>query len=137
MGMRGPLTARIAVICTTLLFGCPFMSAGETARTHPVTPTELPVTIGHADKIVVYDSTPAIYTDGTSVPARILYTSVDPKDISELREAIVVEPPRGWFRCACYPPIEIALSRNGKELGVISVYESLTIGFSWWSGDAR
>jgi len=113
------------------------MSADETARTHPVRPTELLSTIGHADKIVVYDSAPAIYTDGTRAPARILYTSVDPRDILELRKAIVIEPPRGWFRCACYPPIEIALSRNGKELGVISVYESLTIGFSRWSGDAR
>lgn len=137
MGRRGALTARLAVVCAIFVFGCPFLAADETAKTHPVRPTELLVTIGRADKIVVYDSSPAIYTDGTSAPARILYTSVNRRDISELREAIVIEPPRGWFRCACYPPIEIALSRNGKELGVISVYESLTIGFSRWSGDAR
>lgn len=137
MAKRIALRASIVIVCGVLHCAGPFLFAGEEVSTHPVRPAELGITIGHADTIVVYDSTPAISTDGTEVPSRILYSSVARKDISELRQAIVVEPPRSWFRCACYPPIEIVLSRAGKELAVISVYEELTIGFSRWSGDAR
>jgi hypothetical protein len=118
-----------------LLFAAPLFSAE--GPSHAVKPIELLATLGRADKIVVYDSTPAIYADGVSAPERILYSSADPKDIAELRSAIAVERPAEWFRCACIPPIEIEASWKGKRLGVISVYEDLTIGFSRWSGDAR
>jgi len=59
------------------------------------------------------------------------------KDISQLRQALVIEPPKEWFRCACLPMLEIKLYRKGKEIGVISVFDELTIEFSGWSGDAR
>ncbi|HZI58777.1 MAG TPA: hypothetical protein VFF39_18485 [Verrucomicrobiae bacterium] len=93
--------------------------------------------VGHADKIVVYNSTPSISISGENLTPDIIYSSADPKDIAELMRAISVAPPRGWFRCACIPPIEIDLSARGKSLGVITIQESLTIGFSRWSGDAR
>jgi hypothetical protein len=137
MARRIALIVSIAIAFGVLQSAGAPLLADEKGSIHSVRPTELSITIGHADAIVVYDSTPAISRDGTDVPSRILYSSAAPKDISELGQAIVVEPPRNWFRCACYPPIEIVLSRSGKEIGVISVYEELTIGFSRWSGDAR
>jgi hypothetical protein len=114
--------------------------ADEQPPTHAADPAELRAAIGRADKVVVYDSTPAINIPGiagTNVGPRILYSSVDPKDISALRESIAVERPKSWFRFACLPYIDIVLSWKGKELGVISISEDLTIGFSHWSGDAR
>lgn len=120
-----------------LLFAVPSSFPQEAPKTHPVRPAELRATIVHASKIVVYDSTPAISTDGADVPARVLYSSDSAKDILELSDAIVIERPESWFRCACIPPIEIVLSRDGEKLGVISVYQELTIGFSRWSSDAR
>ncbi|MCU1308970.1 MAG: hypothetical protein JWO20_95 [Candidatus Angelobacter sp.] len=128
---------RIALICAMLLSTASLGLAGEKEKTHPVRPTELLDIIGRADKVILYDSTPAMYVSGGSVPPAILYSSTNPRDISELKESIAVERPKSWFRCACIPPIEIVLSLRGRKLGVISVYEELTIGFSRWSGDAR
>jgi hypothetical protein len=128
---------RFALACTTLLLAVSFASADKREKTHAVKPAELLAAIGQADKIVVSDSAPGAYVGGGSAPPRVLYSSASPRDISELREAIAIEPPKGWFRCACIPPIEIILSRSGKEFGVISVQEDLTIGFSRWSRDAR
>src|SRR6266478_924136 len=126
-----------ALTCATLLLAVSFAAADNREKTHAVRPAELLAVIGHADKIVVSDSMPGAIVGGGSAPPRILYSSASLRDISELRKAIIIEPPKGWFRCACIPPIEIILSRSGKELGVISVQEDLTIGFSRWSGDAR
>jgi len=128
---------RIALVCTTIHFSvCP-LSAQEKAVTHAARPSELLAAIGHADKIVVYDSSPTISTDGGSPSPAVLYSSTNPKDISGLQQSIQMERPREWFRCACIPPIEIELSRNGREIGVISVYDDPTIGYSLWSGDVR
>lgn len=128
---------RVGFVCVTLLFAVSALSADDKEKTHPARPKELLTAIGHADKIVVYDGTPFSYVDGEKATPRILYSSVSPKDILELKQSIVIEPPKEWFRCACYPPIEITLSRTGKEIGIISVFEGLTIGFSEWSGDVR
>jgi hypothetical protein len=121
---------RFALTCATLLLAVWSESADNREKTHAVKPAELLAAVGKADKIVVSDSTPGADVGGGSATPRILYSSASPRDISELREAIAIEPPKNWFRCACIPPIEITLSRSGKELGVISVQEDLTIGFS-------
>jgi hypothetical protein len=128
---------RLALTCATLLLAVSSGSADKREKTHPVQAEELLAVIGQADKIVVYHSTPAANLGGGGAPPKSLYSSTSLRDISELREAITVEHPKGWFRCACVPPIEIMLSRRGTELGVISVQEDLTIGFSRWSGDAK
>lgn len=118
-----------ALTCATLLLAVSSASADNREKAHSVKPAELLAAIGQADKIAVSDTTPGAYVGGGSAPPRVLYSSASPRDISELREAIAIEPPKGWFRCACIPPIEIILSRRGKELGVISVQEDLRIGF--------
>jgi hypothetical protein len=128
---------RFALTCATLLLAISSASADKREKPHPVKAAELLAAIAQADKIVVYDSTPAANLGRGGAPPKSLYSSASLRDISELREAIAIEHPKGWFRCACIPPIEIMLFRRGTELGVISVQEDLTIGFSRWSGDAK
>jgi len=128
---------RFALTCATLLLAVSSASADKREKPHPVKAAELLAAIGQADKIVVYDSTPSTNLGGGGASPKSLYSSTSLRDISELREAIAIEHPKGWFRCACIPPIAIMLSRRGTELGVISVQEDLTIGFSRWSGDAK
>jgi hypothetical protein len=102
-------------------------------NTHPAKPSELLAAIDHADKLVVYN-----FNFGAEESKReILYSSLKRKDISQLKESFIIEPPTEWFRCACLPMLEIELSRRGKKIGVISVFDELTIEFSGWSGDAR
>src|SRR5215472_13556373 len=100
---------------------------------HPANPSELLAAIGDADKLVVYNFNFGAKKD----KQEILYSSIKHKDISQLKDSLIIEPPAEWFRCACMPMLEIELSRRGKEIGVISVFDELTIEFSGWSGDAR
>jgi hypothetical protein len=127
--------------CISLIWAIFFVvgpcSLADDNRTHPARPAELLVAISQADKILVSDSTPSLYRDGTSAPATALYSSTQRKDISELQDSFVFQPTSGWLRCACFPPIEITLSKGGQELGVVWVFDDLTIGFSDWSGDVR
>lgn len=100
---------------------------------HPANPSELLAAINDADKLVVYN-----FNFGAKEDKReILYSSMKRRDISQLKDSLIIEPPAEWFRCACMPMLEIELSRRGKEIGVISVFDELTIEFSGWSGDAR
>jgi hypothetical protein len=124
---------RFAIICATFLFAGPFLSSDKETETHAVNPPELYATIDRADKVVVRSE--FVDEEDSRYPTGILYTSVNPKDISELRESLTILSPKQWFRCACLPLISIELSRKGKELGVISIYEEMTIGFSPWEGD--
>jgi hypothetical protein len=119
---RGARNALALILATCLL------SAGEKPTPHPVRPAELQLLIGRADRVVVY---------GNGTPYSAVYSSANPKDLLELQEALAVQSPKSWFRCACYPELQVELSRKGKELGVIEIEENLTIGFSQWSGDAR
>lgn len=128
---------RFVLASATFLFAVAALPAQDKEKTHAAKPAELLAAISHADKIVVYDGTPAIAVGGGEAAPSILYSSVNPQDILELKQSIIMEPPREWFRCACYPSMDITLSRRGEEIGVISVFEELTIGFSRWSGDVR
>lgn len=110
--------------CLTTLLVAGLLSADE--GPHAVSPAEQ-LAIRRADTIMVLGGGP---------PYSPVYSSTNPKEISELRTVVAIEPPRGWFRCACFPELEVTLSRKGKELGVIAIQENLTIGFSRWSGDA-
>jgi hypothetical protein len=113
-------------------------TADEKEKYHPVKPEELLELIQEADKVVIYDVGYEVVKRAN--PSRgpvVLYSSSDPKDISELKAAVTIEAPKSWFRCACIPSIEIALLRKGKKLGIILVYEGQTVGFSRWSSDVR
>lgn len=117
-----------AVFGYSALLSCSsLLAAYQDQKGHPVKPTELLVAVGQADRIQVY----------SGIPRKILYTSMKPEDIPELRRAIAVRPPNGWFRCACVPAMDIVLARGVNDLGVISVNDDLTIGFSRRSGDAK
>lgn len=109
------------------------VSAQDNINPHPANPAELFAAVDRADKLVVFNFSP----DADAQSRDILYSSFKPKDISELRHSFVFEPPNEWFRCACFPMLEIRLYRKGKEIGVISVFDELTIEFSGWTGDAR
>lgn len=124
---------RAGFIATTTLIAVFSVSAQSELNPHPAKPAELLAAIDRADKLVVYDfDVEAEKNDQTT-----LYSSVKRKDISELKQSLVMEQPTEWFRCACLPMLEIKLSRNGLEIGVISVFDDLTIEFSGWSGDVR
>jgi hypothetical protein len=122
------MVMQLAYIWVALVLAVSSASAGEEQKTHPVRPTDLLLTTGRADRIVVFD---------WSTPPKTLYTTTSKRDIAALANALIVEPPKGWLRCACIPEIEVELSRGGKALGSISLQRDLTIGFTQWSGDAR
>lgn len=122
------MLTRPAYTSVALLLVASSAWAGEEQKTRAVSPTKLLLTIGLADRIVVFD---------WSTPPQTLYSTARKRDISALADALVVEPAKGWLRCACIPEIEVELSRRGKALGFISLQRDLTIGFSQWSGDTR
>ncbi len=122
------MVMQLAYTWVALVLAVSSASAGEEQKTHPVRPTDLLLTTGRADRIVVFD---------WSTPPKTLYTTTSKRDISALANALAVEPPKGWLRCACIPEIEVELSCGGKPLGSISLQRDLTIGFTQWSGDAR
>jgi len=127
---------RLGVAITLILvLGCiPVRAEGPTNRS--VNPTELLVALSQADKVVVFDGTPALYEDGRQAPQPILYSSDRAKDIRELRDAVSVKAPNEWFMCACAPIVDVALFRDGKKIGSISIYEGIAVGFSDWDGNA-
>jgi len=117
-----------AALCTGLT-----VPAQDVVNPHPAEVAELLAAVDRADKLAVYNyAFKAEHQNQT-----ILYSSSRRKDISQLKQSLVIEPPKEWFRCACAPMLEIRLYRKGKELGVISLFDQLTIEFSEWSGDAR
>jgi len=99
----------------------------------PANVSELLAAIDRADRLVVYNV--SFKTERNK--QKVLYSSLKRRDISELERSLIIEPPTEWFRCACLPMLEIELSRQEREIGVISVFDELTIRFSGWSGDAR
>src|SRR4051812_40874753 len=113
------------------------IASNQSSPVHSVRPAEMSSLIERADKIEVYDSTPTIYVDGTNPPRKPLYSSENLEDILELRNALRVQPPKNWFKCACIPRTEIVLLREEKQLAVISIQDGLTVGLSVWDGDAR
>lgn len=128
-----PKLARAGCIASVaLVIGLP-VSAQDELNPHPANPAELLAAVDRADKIVVYNYD----AEAEDQNRDILYSSLRLKDISELRQSLVIEPPKEWFRCACFPMLEIKLYRQGKEIGVVSVFDELTIEFSGWSGDVR
>ena len=128
----------ISLTWALIFAGAAVTLAGEKEKHHRVKPEEISALIQAADKIVVYGVGYAVADHVNPSPGHaVLYTSSDPKDISELKAALTIEVPKDWFRCACMPSIEIVLFRKGKNLGFISVYEGQVIGFSPWSSDAR
>jgi len=122
-----PKLTRAGVFASAALVISLSVSAQDELNPHPANPPELLAAVERADKLVVYD-----YGVEKGV-----YSSLEHKDISELRQSLVFDPPQEWFRCACFPMLEIKLYRKGKEIGVISLFDELTIEFSGWSGDAR
>jgi hypothetical protein len=96
---------RFVLICMAFSMAAPTVPASQKEKTHPVQATALLAAIRKADKIVVHDGSLLVYEGGKVAPQRIIYSSDNPQDISELRESITIEPPNGWFRCACIPPI--------------------------------
>jgi hypothetical protein len=128
-----PRLARAGFLASAALAIGLSVSAQDEINPHPANTAELFAAVDRADKLVVYN-----YGAEKDEQSRdILYSSLKPKDISELRHSIVFEPPKQWFRCACFPMLEIKLYRKGKEIGVISLFDEFTIEFSGWTGDAR
>jgi hypothetical protein len=124
-----------ASIIVTLVsaFPCALAAHQDDLNPHPVNSAELLTAVGRADKIVVYNFS----IDGGPKNRDILFSSRKPSDIAELRRSLVIEPPAGWYRCACLPTLEIELSRQGKSIGVISFFEELSLEFSGWTADAH
>ena len=131
--LRAGLVRASIVVTVAFTFVFSVYAQKDELNPHPANPPELIAAIDHADKLVVYNFNFGVKED----KREILYSSMKRKDISQLKESLIIEPPTEWFRCACMPMLEIQLSQSGKEIGVISVFDELTIEFSGWSGDAR
>jgi len=87
-------------------------------------------TISSSDRIAVF------YTNGMD-EERQVFSSSSPNDIATLRDAIQVDLPKGWFRCACIPSTMIYFYQGKKTLGSLAVYSGDDLNFSSWSGDAK
>jgi hypothetical protein len=109
---------RIGVVCSAILLVVYFLYI------HFFRPRQLLAAIGQADRIVVRRS-----GDGS-----IIYSSVNPKDISELEQSIVVsEPePQKCAPCLCFDAVSIELWRKWWNIGTIVLYQGGHIGFSGW-----
>jgi hypothetical protein len=119
---------RIGFACALIAFSHSLFAVEP--KRHAVNPAELAALIDRADKVVV-DASPG------PEPER-LYSSSDRKDLSELKTAISIEPPEGTFHCLCIPFMGIQLLWKKEKLGTILVYPNgITIGFTYWSSDAR
>jgi hypothetical protein len=103
-----------------IILAASVLSAGEKPIAHPVKPAELLRNIRQADRIVVL---------AEGKPYSVGYSSANPKDISELRQAVAVQPPESRFRCACSPELKVKLLRRGAELGVIDIPRKLNNRF--------
>src|ERR1700740_2221855 len=120
----------IVAAALTIAFSVP---AQDELNPHPANRAELLAAVDRADQLVVYNDK----VEPEENKQDVLYSSLRRTDISQLKQSLVIEPPTEWFRCACLPMLEIKLLRKGKEIGVISIFDELTIEFSGWSGDAR
>jgi len=65
-----------------------------------------------------------------------VYSSSSVADLAALREAIHINLPKAWFRCACSPSPIIRLYQKGKILGSLEIYGGDDIHYSTWQGDA-
>jgi hypothetical protein len=121
---------RTTIVLAFILFATA-LSESETAKqARPVRLKDLETLIDRADRLEVYDLR-------TLSAAQLVYSSSNPEDLSELKAAIVIQPPREWFRCSCMPSTDIRLFRNNKEIGTVSVYEGIIIEFPGWASHAR
>jgi len=128
---------RLGVAVTlAVVVGCIHPLQAEEPTNHAVNPSELLVAVSQADKVVVFDGSPAIHEDDRQAPQPILYSSDRAEDIRELGDAVSVKPPNEWFMCACLPIVDVALFRDGKKIGLISIYEGIAVGFNDWDGNA-
>ncbi len=122
---------RAALACAVLFCAASQLFA-ENRDHRPVKPAQLYALIQKADQVIV--SEPEVGSEGQ---VKVLFSSSDPKDISELRKAITLEPPGAWFVCMCIGSPQIRLLRKGKELVFLSNQHGTVLHTSLWSGDAR
>src|SRR5260370_19808286 len=123
MLLRGTIFLAITLLAISLY-------GSETAKqARPVRLKDLETLIDRADRLEVYDL--------RTLSAQLVYSSSNREDLSELKAAIVIQPPREWFRCACMPSTDIRLFRNNKEIGTVSIYEGVIIEFPGWASHAR
>ena len=102
---------------------------GTARQGHRVKFSDLATLINRADRVEVYDL--------RTLSAQLVYSSTNRADLSELKAAIVIEPPREWFHCACMPSTDIRLLHRNKEIGRVSIYEGLIIEYPGWASHAR
>jgi hypothetical protein len=125
--LPGVTLRRLLAVAVILLFSaCTY--AKEQKR--PVRAADLFRLIDQADGVEVYDLRDINH-------ARLLYSSSNQKDLSELKTAIAVEPPPDWFLCTCMPSTQIRFKRGNKEIGWVSIYEGDIIEFARWASHAH
>lgn len=115
-------------LCT----GC-LASAQEDVNTHPANAAELQAVLNNADRVVIYEYDP----EKSESAQAIVYSSRKSEDISALKQALEIEPPKERSQCACLPTLEMRFFRKGKEIGEVSLFEESTIELSGWTQSAR
>lgn len=91
-------------------------------------PEDLRKILANADKIVVKAS-PRVST--------ILFESTDKKDLEDLWESLVLEPPSEWFHCMCDGTPAIYVYDRDCERVVLTNHHGKSIRCSLWDGDVR
>jgi len=120
---------RVTMALAFILVATALSGSETTKQARPVRLKDLETLIDRADRLEVYDL--------RTRSAQLVYSSSNREDLSELKAAIMIEPPREWFRCTCMPSTDIRLFRNNKEIGTVSVYEGVIIEFPGWGSHAR
>src|ERR1700731_2984647 len=114
----------ISLTWALIFAGAAVTLASEKEKHHRVKPEEISARIQAADKIVVYGVGYAVVDHVNPSPGHaVLYSSLDPKDMSELKTALTIEAPKDSVSCACIPPVEIVHPLKGKNPDFISVYD--------------
>ena len=123
MRLRGTIFLAVTLLAISLY------GSGTAKQARPVRFSDLETLIDRADRVEVYDL--------RTLRAQLVYSSSNREDLSELKSAIVIQPPQGWFRCACMPSTHIRLLRNKKQVGSLSIYEGVVIEFPGWASHAK
>lgn len=104
------------------------VSYAENIPEKTVNPKQLYDLIELSDSLVV--------KDGPFEDSKTLFESKDKKDLSDLRNSLVIERPERGFHCMCLGEPAIYLYKNGKELALLTNHHGISVRCSLWSSDA-
>lgn len=120
----------LIILQTVLLMAATLVTVNaKDFNSRPVVPEQLYALINRANHIIVKMEP---FKD-----SKIIFESTDVKDITGLKDSIILQPQDGWFHCMCIGTPAIYLYNDQKLLLEITNHHGLSIRTSIWTSDAR